>query len=210
MRTRRIGIVVASAALLLTVLGGCTGLTRRGESDRHREAEQIDTFVREPAEDSGLVLVPPPAEEGAPKPALSPVPEETAPVLAPPPAAPESADLEIAPAAEETGPGPERAAPDSPAEIPPPTAEPKHVSGFRVQLYASREPDRAKEFAESARSSFEEPIYVEFLEPYYKVRVGDCLTREGARELLARAKAAGFDQAWVASTLVLQRTKSVR
>ncbi|MBM3319422.1 MAG: SPOR domain-containing protein [Candidatus Eisenbacteria bacterium] len=80
----------------------------------------------------------------------------------------------------------------------------RHVSGYRVQLYATREPEKAKAFAESARAHFREKIYVEYLEPYYKVRVGDCLTREEARLLLDRAKDAGFDEAWVTATLVMR------
>lgn len=206
MKTRRIGSTALGAAILLALLTGCAGLTRRGESDRHREAERIDTFVRAPGEDSGLVLLPPPGEERT-EPRISPVPEEAVPVLTPPPAPPESADIESTPPEEAAAPEPEETAPPEP---PAPSAEPKHVSGYRVQLYASREPDRARDFAESVRESFEEPIYVEYLEPYYKVRVGDCLTRESAQDLLRRAKDSGFDQAWIAATLVIRRTGRAR
>jgi hypothetical protein len=101
----------------------------------------------------------------------------------------------------------------TPAPPPPPQPAPslgiRHVSGYRVQLYATREPEKARGFAESARESFGEKVYVEYLDPYYKVRVGDCLTREEARLLLDRAKGSGFDQAWITSTLVI-RTENAR
>jgi cell division septation protein DedD len=181
MRKAVLGTAVLAAAALLAA-AGCAGLAPRGSagSAPTSEVERIDTYVQDTETISG----------GRRRSAPVAPPEEPAPVLS---AVPDDA---------------------TPAPPPPPqktaSIDIRHESGYRVQLYATREAEKAKAFAESARRSFKEKIYVEYLDPYYKVRVGDCLTREEARLLLDRAKAAGFDQAWITSTLVIRTTENDR
>lgn len=166
--------------LLALLLAGCAGLSHRRTGEQVREVEEIDTFVQE---------TPEAGEE------LAPVAEE------PPAAAEKPAEIEAVVSAV-----PDDEEPPPPAPTPPESAaiEIRHVSGYRVQLFATTAPEIARNFAESARNHFEEKVYVEYLEPYYKVRVGDCLTREEARLLLERTRAAGFDEAWIAGTLVIR------
>ncbi len=88
--------------------------------------------------------------------------------------------------------------------------ESRFVSGYRVQLMATVEPNQAKQFAESVRPLFDDNVYVEYLEPYYKVRIGDCKTREEASLLMRSARNAGFDQAWVTQTQIIERIEPLR
>lgn len=170
------------AGVLAFSIAGCAGLSPRGTGGpvRASEVEEVDTYVHRP---EGK-----PAEETR---AVAFPAEEPAPVLS------------AVPGEEATPPPPPEPAPAASLDI-------RHVSGYRVQLYATREPEKAKAFAEGAREHFSEKLYVEYLDPYYKVRIGDCLTHEEARLLLERARAAGFDQAWVTETLVIRMPESMR
>ncbi len=165
---------------LVFLLAGCVGLSHRRTGERVREVEEIDTYVQETPK-AGEELMP---AAGEPE-TVAAEPEEISAVVS---AVPDEEELPPA------------------APTPPESAaiEIRHVSGYRVQLFATTAPEIARNFAESARNHFEEKVYVEYLEPYYKVRVGDCLTREEARLLLERTRAAGFDEAWIAGTLVIR------
>lgn len=77
--------------------------------------------------------------------------------------------------------------------------------GYRVQIFASSQQKRAEEIAAEARTRFREPVYVEYDAPFYKVRVGDCITRAEADALKERASALGYEAPWVAETMVLAR-----
>ena len=76
--------------------------------------------------------------------------------------------------------------------------------GWRVQIAALSSMEAAEEVADRARRQFTEPVYVEYEPPLYKVRVGDFLLREPAEALLTRARAQGYEKAWVAETLVVK------
>ena len=60
------------------------------------------------------------------------------------------------------------------------------VSGFRVQVYSSNEPQVAKnealELSELLSSQLHVGVYVNSEPPFWKVRLGDFLTREEANE----------------------------
>jgi hypothetical protein len=75
--------------------------------------------------------------------------------------------------------------------------------GWRVQIFASSSMVSADELAEKARAAFTEPVYVEYEPPFYKVRVGDFLTKQEAHHMMNRAKAEDFD-AWVVEALVVR------
>ncbi len=74
------------------------------------------------------------------------------------------------------------------------------TSGFRLQLYATADPEKARGFAEKISSLFGAQIYVEFIDPYYRVRVGDCRDRAEARLLRDIAQKNGYEKTWIAES----------
>jgi len=78
------------------------------------------------------------------------------------------------------------------------------VPGWRVQLNAFPAMASAEAAAAKARQHFTESVYVEYQAPYYKVRLGDFLTKEDARHMVNRAKAENYAQAWVVEDLVVR------
>jgi len=90
---------------------------------------------------------------------------------------------------------------EAPPPPPPPTTEaPRQVLGFRVQIFASSTEKGAQKVAQDAKSAFTEAVYVDYEVPYYKVRIGDCLTRGEARELRKRAIQLGYRGAFIVET----------
>ncbi len=140
----------------------------------------------------------------APGPAVEPA--------APPPSASAPAGQRGA-SAEELG----RVPQPPPPEPPPPagavnagegwvtTPSDRLTFGYRVQIFASSQRERGEQIAAEARTKFREPVYVEYDSPFYKVRVGDCITRAEADALKERASALGYEAPWVAETKVLAR-----
>lgn len=137
--------------------------------------------VTPPAEE---VVIPTPAE----MPALPPI-EEVSVAPAPTPA---TTPLPI----EEVS---------TPAPLPPApatTTAPATIYGFRVQIFASSTQKGANKVADDARSLFGGKVYIEHTPPYYKVRVGDCLTKEEAETLKNLAINKGFRGAFVVETMI--------
>lgn len=83
------------------------------------------------------------------------------------------------------------------------TTPPVMIDGFRVQLFASG----VKETADFARRTAAErlgvAVYVELVEAVYKVRAGDCATREEAEALRAKCQSSYYKDAWIVPTRVL-------
>jgi len=72
------------------------------------------------------------------------------------------------------------------------------VYGWRVQLFVSGSIENARRVAEEARWKFkDQQIYIAEALPYYKVQAGNCLTRQDADNLKARAKALGYQGSFV-------------
>jgi hypothetical protein len=67
----------------------------------------------------------------------------------------------------------------------------------RVQFFATKYPDEAKQVAESVADQLTEQTYIEYKAPYYWVRVGDCETEKEANSLLRKIKRLGYSQSWV-------------
>lgn len=88
----------------------------------------------------------------------------------------------------------------SPVSTPAPPP-PASVLGFRVQIFASSTEQNANRIAGDARDTFGD-AYVEFVAPYYKVRVGNCLTREEAESLKSKALNMGYRGAFVVETRI--------
>ncbi|MDZ7332057.1 MAG: SPOR domain-containing protein [candidate division KSB1 bacterium] len=77
------------------------------------------------------------------------------------------------------------------------------VTGYRVQICALSDEERAKEIYRSALLKFpNEEVYLIYDSPYYKVRVGNCPTRQEADRLQQLAVEKGFDDAWVVRTKI--------
>jgi hypothetical protein len=85
--------------------------------------------------------------------------------------------------------------------------KPEITPGYRVQICAVSEEDRAKQIQRDALLKFiDQEVYLIYDTPYYKVRVGNCLTRYEADKLQQLAVEKGFDDAWVVRTnIVLKR-----
>ncbi|MGB2988643.1 MAG: SPOR domain-containing protein, partial [Candidatus Zixiibacteriota bacterium] len=67
----------------------------------------------------------------------------------------------------------------------------------RVQFFATKYPDEAKQVAESVADELSEQTYIVYKAPYYWVTVGNCETKEGADFLLRKIKRLGYNQSWV-------------
>jgi hypothetical protein len=80
------------------------------------------------------------------------------------------------------------------------------VQGFRVQLLATRDEIQANEVKKSAIFSFEEGVYLVFEAPYFRLRIGDCRTRNEAEVLRDEAVEKGFDDAWIVPAKVFVKS----
>ncbi|KPK73900.1 hypothetical protein AMJ87_00185 [candidate division WOR_3 bacterium SM23_60] len=151
------------------------------------EEETVPTVSEEPvlpaAEEP--LLPPPPVE------AEEPVAAEEEIVLIPPP-------VEEEPIAPE----PPTAEPYVPAQPTTPVMAPQKVYGFRVQIFASSTEENASHVAADARKVFSDRVYVEYVAPYYKVRVGDYLTNEEVEPLKDKALSLGYRGAFIVETMV--------
>ncbi len=96
---------------------------------------------------------------------------------------------------------PEQASPSTTESAP----ENVQIDGFRVQLFATKDYENAlvvRKEAEFVFIDYGHNVYVEFDAPYYKVRVGDCKTREEAEALRELARKNGYPSAWIVKTKV--------
>jgi len=83
--------------------------------------------------------------------------------------------------------------------------ENKLIEGFRVQLFATQDIEKATLEKKEAEFSFAEdqiPVYIEFDSPMYKVRIGDCSTRDEAEQLRELARRKGYSTSWIVKTKV--------
>lgn len=78
--------------------------------------------------------------------------------------------------------------------------------GYRVQVFAAREGPLAEGFADRLRERLpDDPVYVEWEEPWHKVRAGDFTSREEAERLRALLIDMGFVEAWTVRTAIRGR-----
>lgn len=144
------------------------------------------------------VVVPPPEEE----PVLPPPVEEIA--IAPPPPAEEEPILPPAPLIEEEPPVVSTQPYVPPVVMPtsPPNPPPATILGFRIQIFASSTETNASRVADDARASFTQNVYVKYGAPYYKVRIGDFLTKEEAQIVKHQALQLGYRGTFVVETMI--------
>jgi hypothetical protein len=81
------------------------------------------------------------------------------------------------------------------------------VFGFRIQLYSTTDYYQAIGVRDEASAKLSADIYVDYEQPYYKVRAGNFTNREMAEEERNLAKALGYPDAWVIQTNVLLKEK---
>jgi hypothetical protein len=73
---------------------------------------------------------------------------------------------------------------------------------YRVQIFTSRLYTEANSERSLAEEIFNLPIYLDYELPYYKLRVGDFLTRPEAETMLSEIKSIGYRNAWVARVVL--------
>lgn len=74
----------------------------------------------------------------------------------------------------------------------------KDVWGWRVQIFASGTLENARKVAEEARWRFgDQQVYLAEAYPYYKVQVGNNLTRQDAERLRIRAQKLGYQGVFI-------------
>lgn len=78
----------------------------------------------------------------------------------------------------------------------------EEVLGYRVQIFVSDLEFDARSMEEKALIEFDEPVYLIFDSPNYKVRVGDCRSRAEANALRQEAVKMGYTGAWVVQSKV--------
>jgi hypothetical protein len=76
------------------------------------------------------------------------------------------------------------------------------VQGYRVQLAATTDENRARDLKKEAMLKLKEKIYLIFESPNYKVRVGDCRTFDEAKLLKQEIVNSGFPEAWIVKSNV--------
>lgn len=77
------------------------------------------------------------------------------------------------------------------------------ATGWRVQVFASRDRSQAEGFAGRLEGRMDgAPVYVEHADSWFKVRVGDFSDREAAERLRGRLVDRGFDDAWTVRTTI--------
>jgi hypothetical protein len=77
---------------------------------------------------------------------------------------------------------------------------------FRVQLFTSKLYGKAQRARTIAEEIFDRPVFVDYEVPYFKVRVGSFFDRDQAEDYQQRARAAGYDNAWVVMVNLGTRT----
>lgn len=82
----------------------------------------------------------------------------------------------------------------------------KEVPGFRVQIFATNSHEAARQMEQSALFEFSEEVRLTYDPPTYKIRVGNCETRDEANLLRAKAISLGYLDAWVVKDQVKIKT----
>ena len=84
----------------------------------------------------------------------------------------------------------------------------KELDGFKVQICAVSDEKKAMQVRRDAIIRLiNEDVYMDYHAPYYKVRIGNCLTRYEAEQLQQLVIQKGFADAWVVRTKVKSRVK---
>jgi hypothetical protein len=74
--------------------------------------------------------------------------------------------------------------------------------GYRVQIYAASDRELAQQRATEFEQYFDEKVYVIAEGLLYKIRIGNCVSRDEAEALRQKALSMGYEGAFVVSTTV--------
>lgn len=72
-------------------------------------------------------------------------------------------------------------------------SENDRVRGFRVQIFTTESKSVADSIAQEARKKLDMEVYNIFMSPYYRVRIGNCVTHQEAEELKSEVISRGFE-----------------
>ncbi len=78
-------------------------------------------------------------------------------------------------------------------------------AGYRIQVVASKIREEADGIADVVKGLFPIPVYIEFSEPFYRVRVGDFRTKDEAEKVRRKLVDYGFDSAWIVETAISRK-----
>ena len=81
------------------------------------------------------------------------------------------------------------------------------IEGFRVQVFATQDRNRADQLQRELVLKFDEKVYIIFEAPNYKLRVGDFLDRENAEILRMRLVSSDFPSSWIVRTRIQPELK---
>ncbi len=85
---------------------------------------------------------------------------------------------------------------------------PDPVDGYRVQIFAASSRAAAEAEKANVRDTLgQDDVYIESEPPYFKVRIGNFITREAAEGLMERLKAYGYDTTFVVRTRITTITE---
>lgn len=81
--------------------------------------------------------------------------------------------------------------------------EPKKMLGYRVQISAFKNKTAADQEASRAKLILDKYVYVEYIMPYYKLRVGNFLTKSDATSYINQVVNKGFKGAFIVETTII-------
>ena len=76
------------------------------------------------------------------------------------------------------------------------------IEGFRVQIFATQDRNKADQLQEELALKFDEKIYIIFEAPNYKLRIGDFLDRDDAEILRMRLVSSDYPSSWIVRTRI--------
>ncbi|MEO0293559.1 MAG: SPOR domain-containing protein [candidate division WOR-3 bacterium] len=85
----------------------------------------------------------------------------------------------------------------TPKEKEAPSVTPIKRQGYRIQIGAFRDEGEANILAARARAQLGKKVYVQYIPPFYKVRVGDFLDKYEATQYMNQYVKGSYERAWV-------------
>ncbi len=83
------------------------------------------------------------------------------------------------------------------------TKEPQKMLGYRIQIGAFKNKTAAEQEANRARLTLDKEVYIDYIIPYYKLRVGNFLSKSDAVSQLNQVLNKGFKGAFIVETTII-------
>lgn len=90
----------------------------------------------------------------------------------------------------------------APIENSPEEIDTLNSQAYRIQLFSTKVYGEARNELQVAEEIFDRPLFMDYEVPYYKIRVGNFADRDKAEKYQQRARAAGYQNAWVVMVTV--------